>query len=92
MITNDSEYIQLDDTNNYFYSHDIGLIAYLLCKNFEVFSLDKTVKNKVLFIMKRKKNKSIDKAVKQYWDCKTCVDAQNFFNQLKRLKNQIFSA
>ena len=83
-------YLPLGDTQNYFYSHDIGLVAYLLCQNFELVGLDKAVKNKVLFILKR--GDGIDTEVKKYWDFKSSVDAQSYFNQIKRLKNQIFSS
>ncbi len=81
---------QMDDTKNYFHSHDIGLVAYLLCRNFELVSLDKVMKNKVLFILKR--TNRIDIEIKKYWDFNSLVDAQTYFNQLKRLKNQIFSS
>ena len=83
-------YLPLDDTKNYFYSHDIGLVAYLLCQNFELVGLDKAIKNKVLFILK--KNGEMDTEIKKYWDFKSSVDAQSYFNQIKRLKNQIFSS
>ena len=83
-------YIPLDDTQNYFYSHDIGLVAYLLCQNYELVGLDKAVRSKVLFILKR--GGGIDTEVKKYWDFKSSVDGQSYFNQIKRLKNQIFSS
>jgi hypothetical protein len=83
-------YISLDDTERFFYSHDIGLVGYLLCQNFELVGLDKAVRNKVLFILKR--GEGIDTEVKKYWDFKSSVDAQSYFNQIKRLKNQIFSS
>lgn len=80
----------LDDTDHYFYSHDIALVAYLLCQNLELVGLDKAVRSKVLFILKKKNG--IDAEVKKFWDFKTLVDAQTYFNQIKRLKNQIFSS
>ncbi|MGD0328113.1 MAG: DUF5659 domain-containing protein [Minisyncoccia bacterium] len=83
-------YIPLDDTANYFYSHDIGLCSYLLAKNFELVGLDKAIRNKVLFILKR--DEGIEAEVKKYWDFKSSVDAQTYFNQIKRCKNQIFSS
>lgn len=83
-------YVPLDDTENNFYSHDIGLVAYLLCLNFELVGLDKAVRNKVLFILK--KGRDMDAEIKKYWDFKSAVDAQSYFNQIKRLKNQIFSS
>ena len=83
-------HLPLDDTTNYFYSHDIGLVAYLLCRNFELVGLDKAVRNKVLFILQ--KDSEINTEIKKYWDFKSSVDAQSYFNQIKRLKNQIFSS
>ncbi len=83
-------YLPLDDTKKYFYSHDIGLVADLLCQNFKLAGLDKAVRNKVLFILK--KEEGVDKVVRDYWDFNSSVDAQSYFNQLKRLKNQIFSS
>lgn len=79
-----------DDTERFFYSHDIGLCGYLLCQNFELVGLDKAIKNKVLFRIKR--TDEIDAEIKKYWDFKSSVDAQSYFNQIKRLKNQIFSS
>lgn len=85
----EESYFPLDDNKNYFYSFDIGLVACLLCRGFELSGLDKATK-KVLFIVKRKPG--IDEEIKNYWDFKSKVDAQGYFNQVKRLKNQIFSS
>lgn len=90
MTQNNHTHVPLDDTKNYFYSHDIGLVAYLLCLDFELVGLDKAVRNKVLFILK--KDEDIEADIKKYWDFKSSVDAQSYFNQIKRLKNQIFSS
>lgn len=81
---------QKKEPQQLFSSHDIGLVAFLLSKKFELIDLDKTLKNKVLFILKR--DDGIDNAIKNYWSFKSSVDAQTYFNQLKRLKNQIFSS
>ncbi len=81
--------LPLDDADHYFYSYDIGLVACLL-DTFELAGLDKAIKGKVLFIIK--KEKGLDQAVKNYWAFKASVDAQSYFNQLRRLKNQIFSS
>lgn len=79
-----------DNSNQSFSSHDIGLVAFLLSKKFELIGLDKTFKNKVLFNLKN--SEGIEKAINSYWNFKSTVDAQTYFNQLKRLKNQIFSS
>jgi len=83
-------YLPLDDTERFFYSHDIGLCAYLLCQKVELAGLDKSVRSKVLFILKR--DKGLDKEIKRYWNFESSVDAQSYFNQVKRLKNQIWSS
>lgn len=80
----------LNENKKFFCSHDIGLVACLLCQKFELVGMDKTISRKVLF--KIKANKDIDVAIKNYWDFKSSVDAQGYFNQIKRLKNQIFSS
>lgn len=82
------EYIPAD-TNKQFHSHDLGLVAFLLCSGYELVAMDKSARSKVLFILKRAEG--IDEAAKSYWDFHSSVDAQSYFNQLKRLKNQIFS-
>ena len=81
---------QKKNAQQFFYSHDIGLVAFLLSSKFELVDLDKTFKSKVLFILKQ--DDDIDNAIKNYWNFKSSVDAQTYFNQLKRLKNQIFSS
>ena len=86
----ENQYIPLDDTKNFFYSNDLGLVACLLCQKFEMVGMDKAIARKVLFILK--KNEGINEAIKNYWDFKSPVDAQSYFNQIKRLKNQIFSS
>lgn len=78
-----------EESNNLYYSFDLGLVSYLLCLNFELVDLDRSMGKKVRFILRQKKN--IDNEVKKYWDCKTSIDAQTYFNQIKRLKNQIYS-
>lgn len=82
-------HIPPDDNKNYFYSYDIGLVGYLLSLKYELASLDKEARGKVLFRIKR--TSEIDADIKNYWAFDSLVDAQSYFNQIKRLKNQIFS-
>lgn len=81
----------LNKQDQYFYSHDMGLVAYLLCENYKLINLDKSKQSKVLFILK-KDGRNIDKDIKDYWNSESSIDAQTFFNQVKRLKNQIHSS
>ena len=80
----------LADEDKFFLSHDLGLVAFLLCDGFELAGLDKSVRSKVLFSIKR--GKGIDQSITDYWNFSASVDPQSFFNQMKRLKNQIFSS
>jgi hypothetical protein len=82
------EYISTDSAKH-FQSHDLGLVAFLLCSGCEMEAMDKSKPNKVLFILKAQND--IDELAKSYWNFRSTVDAQSYFNQLKRLKNQIFS-
>lgn len=79
------------NTSNLFYSHDLGLVAYLLCLDkYELVGLDKAVRSKVLFILNR--DPHIGQDIKKFWEFRTSIDAQTYFNQIKRLKNQIYSS
>lgn len=78
-----------EESNDLYYSFDLGLVAYLLCLDFELVELDRSMGKKVRFILRR--NKEIDNEVKKYWDYRTSIDAQTYFNQLKRVKNQLYS-
>lgn len=89
MIQN--QYISLDDHTNYYYSNDLGLVAYLTCdQRYELESLDKAIINRVVFILRRN-GRDIESDVNDYWNGDTSVDAQKYFNQLKSLKSQIYS-
>ncbi len=84
-----TEYVPAETDHEHFQSHDLGLVAFLLCAGYEMEIMDKSVRNKVLFILKR--GDGIDEATKNYWNFKASVDPQSYFNQMKRLKNEIFS-
>lgn len=88
-LSEELRYIPIENAETHFYSHDIGLVAYLLCEGFELESLDKVQRNKVMFILT--KQEGLDDAIKNYWNFRSSVDAQSYFNQIKRLKNQIYS-
>jgi hypothetical protein len=85
----ETKYIPVPKDQEFFQSHDLGLVAFLLCAGYEMEAMDKSLRNKVLFILKR--GDGIDEAAKNYWSFKAPVDAQSYFNQMKRLKNEIFS-
>lgn len=82
------EYLPLDD-NKYWSSHDLGCAAALVSLGFDLLALDKENPQKVKFIFKSAED--IEEVIKEYWDSGLQVDAQTYFNSLKRLKNQIYS-
>lgn len=86
--TNQQEEI-LDDYINYFYTFDLGCSAALISADFEIVSLNKQNPRKVQFIFRRKID--IEKAVDNYWANKLKVKARTFFDNIKMLKNRIYS-
>ena len=80
---------KLDDQNNYFYTYDLGCSAALISAGFELISLDKANPRRVQFIFCRKNN--IEKVVNKYWTNQLNVQASSFFENIKMLKNRIYS-
>ena len=77
------------DNQDSFATYDIAIAAYLLCVGHEMVGFDRSNPKKVLFIFRKQEN--TQKEVDRYWDGQTFIDAQAFFNNLRRLKNQIHS-
>ncbi|MFA5158002.1 MAG: DUF5659 domain-containing protein [Patescibacteria group bacterium] len=78
-----------NDYINFYSTFDLGCSAALICAGFELASLDKTNPRKVQFIFRR--NASIDNAVGDYWDDRLEIKARSFFDNIKMLKNRIYS-
>ena len=83
------QYIPLDDQTNYFYTFDLGCSAALISAGFELVSLDKANPRKVQFIFRRKVG--IEKVADDYWTDHLEVKARTFFDNVKMLKNRIYS-
>jgi len=79
-----------DDYTNYFYTFDLGCSAALISVGFELISLDKTNPKKVQFIFRRKVG--IEKVVDNYWADRLEVKARTFFDNVKMLKNRLYSS
>lgn len=86
----DYRYVPLDDPATYFYTFDLGCAAALVSGGFELVSLDKENPRKVQFIFKRKVG--IDEAVNDYFSDKLKVRARTLFDNIKMLKNRIYSS
>ena len=83
------QYIPLDDQTNYFYTFDLGCSAALISAGFKLVSLDKANPRKVQFIFRREVG--IEKVVDDYWADRLEVKARTFFDNVKMLKNRIYS-
>lgn len=68
---------------------DLGCAAALICVGFELISLDKQNPRKVLFVFRKKV--VADEMVNNYFLGRLKVDARNFFDTTKMLKNLIYS-
>ena len=85
--------VQLDnpaeESSSYFSTHDLACAGSLIVCGFELVSLNRSDPRKIKFIF-RSEDK-IRETVKKFWDGNLKVDAQGYFNAIKRLKNQIYS-
>lgn len=78
------------NTNDHYFTYDLGCSSALICAGFELVSLDKTNPRKVQFIFKREVG--IEDIVNDYWADRLEVKARTFFDNTKMLKNQIYSS
>ncbi len=85
----DYKYIPLDDSAQHLYTFDLGAAASLVTADFELVSLDKANPRKVQFIFRREIG--IEKIVDDYWADRLEVRARAFFDNVKMLKNRIYS-
>jgi hypothetical protein len=83
------EVSSLDEAGKFFSSQELACAAALLVRGFEMSKLDKGDPRKVKFVFKGEKD--IADTIKDFWDGRLPVDAQGYFNAIKRLKNQIYS-
>ncbi|MCL4390227.1 MAG: DUF5659 domain-containing protein [Patescibacteria group bacterium] len=78
-----------EDYTHFLSTFDLGAAASLVSAGFELVSLDKTNPRKVQFIFRRELG--IEKVVDDYWSDRLDVKARTFFDNVKMLKNRIYS-
>ena len=89
----ESEYIHtFDDQSLYWATFDLGLAAGLLSKGFKLVDLDRANPHKVQLIFLRKGEGEIEKLAQDYWNNNFQVDALSYFNNVKKIKNQLYSS
>jgi hypothetical protein len=71
-------------------TYDLGVAAALLCCGYELWSLDRTNARKVLFVFRYAE--TIEDTANAYIADRLELNARAFFDQLKALKNRLYSA
>ncbi|OGZ78706.1 MAG: hypothetical protein A2528_03375 [Candidatus Staskawiczbacteria bacterium RIFOXYD2_FULL_37_9] len=75
--------------NGFLSTYDLGVSASLITAGFELFSLDRTNPRKIKFSFYL--GAGIEKVVNDYWANKLEIKARAFFDNIKMLKNRIYS-
>ncbi len=70
-------------------TYDLGVAAALLCLGYELYSLDRANPRRVLFIFRH--SEKIDDTANAYIADRLELNARAFFDQLKALKNRLYS-
>lgn len=83
------KYIPLDDPSVVWTTYDLGISTALLCAGFELLSVDRENPRKAMFIFNRKAG--IERIVNDYWTNRLEIKARSFFDNMKMLKNRIYS-
>jgi hypothetical protein len=80
---------EIQENMGNFSTFDLGCSAALIESGFELISLNKENPRKVLFIFKIKTG--IKETVDDYWSDHLIVKSRSFFDNIKMLKNRIYS-
>lgn len=72
-----------------FLTHDLGCAAALTSTGFELVALNKENPQKVQFVFSGTRN--IEAVASEYWADKLPVKARTLFDNIKMLKNRIYS-
>ena len=72
-------------------SRDLAFVAYLLCRGYQLADLVKDENSRAEFFISGAFEK-IEEDKNLFWNCQTSVDAQTYFNTLRRLKNQMYAS
>jgi hypothetical protein len=81
--------VSSDNYQNFLHTFDLGAAASLVSAGFELAYLDKANPRKVQFIFHREIG--IEKVMDGYWADHLEVKARSFFENLKMLKNRLYS-
>ncbi len=83
------QYIPINDPTLVFTTYDLGVACALLCLGFKLLELDKANPRKALFVFE--KEGGIEDFANDYLTNKLDVKARSFFDQIKAVKNSLYS-
>ena len=83
------ESLETLNASEQFITYDIGLAATLVTLGYTLIDVDRTNPRKSQFIFRR--DEHIDKMVNKYWDNTLTVPARSIVDNLKMLKNRLYS-
>lgn len=81
--------ISSDNYQDFMTTYDLGCSSAIISAGFELVSLDKLNPKKVQFIFRRELG--IENIVNDYFADRLKVNARTFFDNIKMLKNRIYS-
>lgn len=76
--------------NEYYRSYDLGICASLVSAGFKLISIDKSNPKKCEFFLER--SPGIDSAIKSYWADELQVNARTLIDNVKAIKNRLYSS
>jgi hypothetical protein len=88
-MTGNNKTATADSLNAKFLTYDLGLAAALVTLGYNLYKVDKIAEKKSQFIFNR--DEHIDKMVGEYWDNKLTLPVRSFYDNLKMLKNRLYS-
>lgn len=87
---NKIQYIPLDNPKNHCYTHCLSTSAALMSGGHKLESLDKENPKKIQFIFERTSKLDVD--ISKYWSGDLRVEPRAYFDNLKMIKQRIYSA
>ena len=85
----DLEYLSLGKSSEHFSTHDLACAAALIACGYKFECLDREDSRRAKFVFEGASG--IELTIRKFWDGQLSVDAQGYFNVIKRLKNEIYS-
>ncbi len=90
VFLSESKNVFLSESKDETYStYDLGCAAALMTKGFTLTALDRNNPRKVKFIFRREVG--IEKVADDFWSDNLVLKTQSFWNNIKNLKNRIYS-